>query len=310
MDPNEFGKLFRLFLGLPSYRHPRDGEYPYDRDERASFPLGDEDPRSEQEDRSRRNFSVLTDPLEIHRFFEQQMDDMLKNFGGLGRERGGRGAISLEPSEEEGGSHPARDFMLKDEGQPRVDRDLDSEQVDMGELETLMRSKETRRGEEEYGRGSREQIGGLLGEGGLFGGLQGENNGFFGGSVGGQHSFIGTFGTSVVEQSISKPGGGQETSRIVRNSDGSEETTITRQMGDQVHKETTTREKDGSTTNDHRFINMEQSGMEQFNHKWQQGEAKEEMGRVWEVQPSPRQEMMAPPADQLYNSLWDKFWGN
>ena len=119
MDPNEFGKLFKLFLGLPSHRHPRGSHYPPHDD--AGDDGEPDDPRDQvrsSEDRGERNFTVFTDPLEIHRFFEQQMDDMLRNFGqgfgGLGR---GGGAIRMEPQEEEEGTvGSARDFMLKDEG--------------------------------------------------------------------------------------------------------------------------------------------------------------------------------------------------
>merc|ERR1719228_1362991 len=119
---------------------------------------------------SRGPFSVFTDPLEIHRFFEQQMDEMLRNFGhdlggfgGFGRE-GGQRSIILEPRKEEEGRHSARDFMLKDEGQPRVDTEIDSNKVDMEELETLLRRKEKMRLEDE--EGSNDIFGVLAKEGG------------------------------------------------------------------------------------------------------------------------------------------------
>eukprot|EP00092_Neocalanus_flemingeri_P020599 GFUD01022318.1.p1 GENE.GFUD01022318.1~~GFUD01022318.1.p1 ORF type:complete len:305 (+),score=117.59 GFUD01022318.1:371-1285(+) len=304
MDAGDFGKFFRLFLGLPTHRPPRSNS-PYEPDDGEPFPPN-EDPSREQgmrgEGRDRRHFTVLTDPLEIHRFFEQQMDDMLRNFGqgfggfgGAGRETG-RGAITLEPQEEEV-SGSVRDFMLKDEGQPRVDTDLDSKQVDMGELETLMGRKENRSGEEECGRGVGDLFGGLLGRGGFFDGATGGN------------TFLGTFGTSVVERSVSTPGGGVETSKTVRNSDGTEVITVTRQMGDQVHQQTTTKSRDGSTTTEHRLTNGEEGGLEIFDNRWR-GQTREEEGGRWQVQPSPREEMMGPPGDQLYNSLRDKFWGN
>jgi len=303
MDPSEFGKLFRLFLGLPSHRHPRH------HDEDAGDKEHD-DPRDQvmpRDDRGDRNFTVLTDPLEIHRFFEQQMDDMLRSFGqgfgGLGR---GGGAIRMEPEEEEGAVGSARDFMLKDEGQPRVDTDLDSNQVDMGELETLMRRKDTRRGEEDdVGRGRRNLFGGLMGDGGLFGGAQSGGVSIFGGlggDNGGNNTFMGSFGTSVVEKTVTLPGGGVETSRTVRNSDGTEVITVTRQVGDQAHQQTTITDREGNTSTVNKFTNVEEGGLTQW------GGEKAEEG--WEVQPSPREEMMSPPADQLYGSLWNKFWGN
>ena len=121
MDPTEFGKLFRLFLGLPNHRHPPEHRGIYQDDHGGDADDDDDhgqagNPRDEViagEDRDRRSFTVFTEPLEMHRFFEQQMDDLLRSVGGLGR----GGAIMMEPREEED-SHGgcARDFMLKDQG--------------------------------------------------------------------------------------------------------------------------------------------------------------------------------------------------
>lgn len=189
-----------------------------------------------------------------------------------------------------------------------MDTDLDSNQVDMGELETLMGRKDTRK-EEEAERGRRDLFGGLMGDGGLFGGTQGGGGSIFGGlggNNGGNNSFMGSFGTSVVEKTVSLPGGGVETSRTVRNSDGTEVVTVTRQVGDQAHQQTTITDREGNTSTVNKFTNVEEGGLTQFDNNW--GGEKAEEG--WEVQPSPREEMMSPPADQLYGSLWNKFWGN
>jgi len=318
MDPSDFRSFFRQFFGFPSYGQMKGNEHKFERDEEDGPIPRFDDPRGQDLRGSRGHFSVFTDPLEIHRFFEQQMDEMLRNFGhglggfgGFGRE-GGQRSIILEPREEEEGPHSARDFMLKDEGQPRVDTEIDSNKVDMGELETLLRRKEKIRSEDEEG-GSNDIFGGLVKEGGgIFGGAQGGLFGGFGGLDGGirgENSLTTrSFGTSVVERSESKPGGGFETNRRVRNSDGSEIVTVTRRMGDQVHQQTTSKDKDGSTTTENRFTNLEESELEQFNKKFN-GHTQEQTGG-WQVQPSPRQEMMAPPGDGLYNKLWDKFWGN
>jgi len=315
MDPRDFRSFFRQFLGFPSHGQFRDDERRFERNEEDEPEF--DDPRGHDMRGSRGHFSVFTDPLEIHRFFEQQMDEMLRNFGhgfggfgGFGRERGQR-SIILEPREEEEGPHSPRDFMLKDEGQPRVDTEIDSNQVDMGELETLLGRRENRSSQEDGG--SNDIFGGLAKEGGgLFGGVQGGLFGGFGGLDGGikgESSFTTrSFGSSVVERSVSKPGGGVETNRTVRNSDGSEIVTVTRRVGDQVYQQTTTKDKEGSTTTENRFTNLEEGDLEQFNKKFN-GHVREEAGG-WQVQPSPRQEMMAPPGDGLYNKLWDKFWGN
>jgi len=319
MDPTEFGKLFRLFLGLPTHRHPEDrgvhqddhgGEGDYDEDHRQAS-----NPRDEViagENRGRKSFSVFTEPLEMHRFFEQQMDDLLRSFGdgfgGLGR----GGAIMMEPREEED-SHGgcARDFMLKDEGQPKIDRDLDSSEVDMGELELLMRRKGSGRGEEADTEKSKRNLfeGSLrLGEGSLFGGIHGGPGGIgiFGGlgrDEGENNNYMRSYsyGSSVVEQSTRLPSGGVETMRTVRNSDGTEVVTVTRKIGDQVHQQTTNTDREGKSTTENRFTNIEEGQLTQFDNKMD--------GGGWQVQPSPREEMMGPPSDKLYGTLWNKFWG-
>jgi len=319
MDPSEFGKLFRLFLGIPNHRHPPEdrgihhGDHEYD-DDHHEHAGNSRDEVIAGEDRDRRSFTVFTDPLEIHRFFEQQMDDLLRSFGngfgGLGRE----GAIMMEPREEEshsdGHSGCARDFMLKDEGQPKIDRDLDSSQVDMGELELLLRRRDSGRGKEaDTEKGRRNLFGGplRLGEGSLFGGLQGGPGGIgiFGGlgrDEGENNNFVRSYGSSVVEQSTRLPSGGVETSRTVRNSDGTEVITVTRKIGDQVHQQTTSTDREGKSTTENRFTNIEEGELTQFDNKMD--------GGGWQVQPSPREEMMGPPSDQLYGTLWNKFWGN
>jgi len=192
-------------------------------------------------------------------------------------------------------------------GQPKVDKDMDSTQVDMGELETLLRRKDSV--DEDNCRGRRDLFGGSMriGDGGLFGGIQeapGGGVGIFGGlgrDEGENNSFFRSFGTSVVEKSTRLPSGGVETSRTVRNSDGTEVVTLTRQMGDQVHQQTTTTDREGNINTENKFTNITEGGLTQFDNKMD--------GGGWQVQPSPRQEMMGPPTDQLYNTLWNKFWG-
>jgi len=315
MDPGDLGKLFRLFLGLSSDRPPTDRDRGSVHAGHYGDPISPRDQVTrEDEDRGgRRGFTVFTDPLEIHRFFEQQMDDMLRNFGhgfeGIGR---GGGAIKVEPREEdERSSGSARDFMLKDEGQLKVDRDLDSSQVDMGELETLMRRNDFGKVEEEdVGRGRRDLFGGSMriGDGSIFGGIQGVPGvgvdifGGLGRHEGDNNSFIKSFGTSVVEKSTRLPSGGVETSRTVRNSDGTEVVTVTRKIGDQMHQQTTTTDRVGNSTTENKFTNIDDGGLTQFDNKMD--------GGGWQIQPSPREEMIGPPTDQLYNTLWNKFWGN
>ena len=130
MDPGDFRRIFRQMFGIPDdYRHHRRGDFESESLDR--FNRGDEESaqgRQEQfhldENHRGRHFSVLTDPLEIHRYFEQQMDEMLKNFGfgfgGFGtlsepREERGYGPMVLTPDDDPPSTNP-RDFMLNDYG--------------------------------------------------------------------------------------------------------------------------------------------------------------------------------------------------
>ena len=106
-----------------------------------------------------------------------------------------------------------------------MDKDLDSNQLDMVELEALMGRRDTtgRVDEDEVKRGGEEMFEGSLriGDGGLFGGIQGGSGGLsifggLGGDKGVKNTFMRSFGTSVVEQSTRLPSGGVETSRTVR----------------------------------------------------------------------------------------------
>jgi len=308
MDPSDFGRLFKMFLGIPGFKPEDRSHFPRNQEDENEDPYN-RDPM-QRRDMETRNFTVLTDPLEIHRFFEQQMDDMLRNFGfGFGRAEE-RGCIALEePPLQDEPKDSLRDFMLKEPvGQPRIDSDIDDDKVDIRDLEKLF--KRTDRIEDKNEGVSRKSAVGGMNEdpiirqfsGSIFGGAdrlftevfdRQDNDGCFSKS----------FGTSVFEKSVKLPGGGIETNKTVRNSDGSEVSTVIRKYGDQTHEKIIKRDKNGKETIEDKFINLDNSGssIENFENKF---------GRSLPEQPSARQEMMGPPQDHLYGSLWNKFWGN
>jgi len=206
MDPGDFRRIFRQMFGIPDdYRPHRRGDLESEVPDR--FDRGDESAQDRQEhfqldDNHRgRHFSVMTDPLEIHSYFEQQLDEMLKNFGfgfgGFGtlsgpRQERGCGPMVLTPDDAPPTTNP-RDFMLNDYGgrdaeEPRVreegdgwftvlpreerveldreDREVD--RMDIGELETLRRG-----GGVGHGQENRHGLAGGLGGLGVLGGLGG-----------------------------------------------------------------------------------------------------------------------------------------
>ena len=78
--PRDF---FRGFFGFPGL-HPRHPVYDdeYDEDDGNDDYEGESNGEPQDfHDRESFHFKVITDPLEIHKFFEHQMDDMMKNFG-------------------------------------------------------------------------------------------------------------------------------------------------------------------------------------------------------------------------------------
>ena len=244
MDPGDIRNLFRGFFGFPNHRHPNEN---YNRSDRFGVPPnghsyhddddgdGDGDWLEAEEhnrgvfDGNPRGFSVYTDPLEIHRFFDQQMDEMLKifghsfGFGGFsGGSRDGFGVFgNMNPSEdrmlpfngsrEEGEtlSPHARDFMLKeDDGRPKVDTEVEWEKLDMNEIDKLMGRKD----EEKPPRGENiMKHKSFLSE--MFPELHQDTRPRSSTEPG--FSFQ-SFGSSMSEKTVRNPNGGLETTRTVR----------------------------------------------------------------------------------------------
>jgi len=306
MDPSGLGSLFKLFLGFPEGRrnhedrmeeeHPRENLYRGDPENRGR--TGDE----------AELYRVFTDPLEMSRFFEEQMDDMLRNFGQgffggsmrsgpLGPYGGGLSPLppQLLPPEEDDGSK--RDFMLKDEGQPslprlekrepKLDEDLSEQWESVLGSRTgtggLGRQGDLFKDEETEPRVANIPMRRGFGLGSLFPGMREGQIVPEGGGGGGFHSW----GVSISQSTVRGQDGTVETTRTERNSDGSERVTVTRT------------DPSGNTVTE-----TKQTGNNQENEGWQV------VPRGGMEVPGPREEMLAPPPeDRLYSHLWDKFFG-
>ena len=129
MEPGGLGQLFRALLGLHS--RPREGQEGREGmlQGRESMLQGREDygegretpPEGTEADL----YKVFTNPLEMNRFFEEQMDEMLRNFGQgffggslrsgpMGPYGGGLQELPAPHPDLEQGDK--RDFMLNDDG--------------------------------------------------------------------------------------------------------------------------------------------------------------------------------------------------
>lgn len=236
--------VFRSFFGIPRNRSERrermPDEFYNEEEEREDYTRGERDP-----------FETFVNPLEMERFFSQQMDDMLKNFGfGQGFFGGFPAmpdhpaieqfpAIRQEEDEEESGG---RDFMLKRDGSRKgyidpdgpIKRDKDIGEVSPRELDELY---------EDQPKSSDRQTFSAFGS--FFPNPWFSQPNEKGGM---EHSF--NFGRSVTQRTVRLPDGRIEEHKTVKDSDGRETTTVTKRFGDQSHTVTTIKHPDG--TEEHR----------------------------------------------------------
>jgi len=311
MEPGGLGQLFRLLLG--PRRGPeggQDGPHQQPNRDHDQWPPNERPVRDEAE-----LYKVFTNPLEMNRFFEEQMDEMLRNFGqgffggdlrsGPPGPWGGQLQPALPQPHEENASK--RDLMLRDPHshntpaivQPPKDEDLsDNWQSLLGEKRMPGKQGQLFGSEEESRSGCSPAERGSRG-GGWFG-----NRGFGGGAFdfgnqgssgleqnpGGGGGGVKFFSSSVSESTVRGPDGGFETTRTVRSSDGREEVTVTKRLAD------------GSSTTETRVTG--------------EGANTALDGDGWTVVPrggmsvpGPRDEMLGQNPESVLGDLWQTFFG-
>lgn len=261
MDPNDFHRIFRGFFGLTGAPEGGRGVPPHRPED---YPLREDEqvnPRAENH-RDFFNFQIFTNPLEMHKYFEQEMEQMVREFSGLGH-RGRLEDESLQPwtfvpSDENANSD--RQLMLKDDGYAaghgRQDTDVDEDNLSADHLAHLFKKK-PENGEEtapELLPPRSESEDGMTGPGSLLGRF---GFGFLGpdggrdhpgpdagpGSMLRQFGFapdtkdgIRTFSFSRSTTTVRKPDGSVEVQEKTRNPDGTETVTIRRLEGGQETK--------------------------------------------------------------------------
>jgi len=192
-------------------------------------------------------FRVFTDPLEIHKFFEREMEQMFQEFGGIGGIMGQRKMLEDLPSrfEEmpgspESGGLTDRHHMLKsdselispglsvDKGREDQDQDLDNQNISSHHLDLLFKNKDHtpdipfKRNAPSHNDGTISPWGG----------------GVFSSPGSGFHSF--SFSKSV--RTVQRPDGSIETEERTRNPDGTESVIIKRRVDDReetIHQDGT-----------------------------------------------------------------------
>merc|ERR1711971_1081511 len=319
MEPGGLGQLFRLLLG--PRRGPeggQDGPHQQPNRDHDQWPPNERAVRDEAE-----LYKVFTNPLEMNRFFEEQMDEMLRNFGqgffggdlrsGPPGSWGGQlqPALPQHPQEENGSK---RDLMLRDPhssmvpdtpaiAQPLKDEDLsDNWQSLLGEIRMPGKQGQLFGSEEESRSGcipSERGLGGLFGNRGFGGGAFdfGNHQGLGleqspGGGGGGGVKF---FSSSVSESTVRGPDGGLETTRTVRSSDGREEVTVTKRLAD------------GSSTTETRVTGGGKLAGEGTSTALDGGWTVVPRGGM--SVPGPRDEMLGQNPESVLGDLWQTFFG-
>lgn len=189
------------------------------------------------------HFHVFSDPIEITRYFESQMDNMLKSFFGFGSdfhsisEDGFMGTLPSVEEKKTSKSSSLRDRMLKSSSDPSVvtpdqktDIDLDGK-ITAQDFSKIWHSEH-----------------GTTTDAPKF------------------NSF--SFGKLMKKELIRRPDGTLEQKQVIRDSEGNEETTVTREVGDKKYVVITKTDKYGVETKSEDLINMDENELEDFNKKW------------------------------------------
>ncbi|EFA03397.1 HCLS1-associated protein X-1 [Tribolium castaneum] len=227
----EFYDKVKRFLGFSS---------------RQESPQFDERDRSWPEPPSRdegfgapfQSFSMFSDPFEMHKYFEQQMSEMLRNFGFHEFGDGFNHSFDLPQLEIE--------EIPDDEGAPKSGT-LRDQFLKPG-FEKPKERIEEKRDEDIDGRLDIRDWGSVF---------KGENS---------QTPVPRTrfFGQSVTSKTVRNPDGSIETHHTVRDNEGNEETTITRKVADKEYTITKRRDKEGKEEIIENLVNLDENEKDKF----------------------------------------------
>ncbi|XP_058806315.1 HCLS1-associated protein X-1-like isoform X1 [Phymastichus coffea] len=304
-----FFDFFRNFFGRSSKQEPPQYRFDSDQSHRDSFkhPIWENDEDEDdindfRQPRNRFQFRVFSDPFEMTRFFETQMDDMMRNFFGTFDGFGNRFGPNtfgndfpnaLPMPEEKVAPVRPRDEVLKSD-EPNSSRFFSDDFssifttpsnriTDKGPCQEVLKpsyempsSNKKKLDSDIDGKIKSDELAKIWKPSGL------EKNDDSSLSVR-------SFGNSVSTQIIRRPDGSMEERRTVRDTDGNEEIRVTRQIGNKKHTIVTQKTKDGSETKTEDVVNMDENELNGFNEKWKK--------------------IQVPSDNSSVNFPWHKFFG-
>lgn len=251
-----FFNFFRNLFGGGDHQQPPNYKFGDDWQDGDNFrdPIwqnGDDDDDDDfRHSRPGIHFKIFSDPFEMTRYFEFQMDNMLKNFlFGFGH----NGNILPADKDSFGALPPIqsnpranlRDEVLKSDIEnipsnyftpdTKLDTDLDGK-ISMDDLSKVWKDPNTSQSIEPYNPPQR-------------------------------YNFH-TFGKFTSTKIIRQPDGSVEQHRTIRDSEGNEETTVTRKIGDKTHTIITKKDKNGVEIKTEDLINMNENELQDFEKKW------------------------------------------
>ncbi|XP_063989853.1 HCLS1-associated protein X-1 [Diachasmimorpha longicaudata] len=208
-----------------------------------------DDDRNPGHSRSTFHFQIFTNPLDMTRYFESQMDHMIKDFFSFGfsddKQIPGEGFSQIMGPNR--GQGELRDEVLKPGyalppprhgvDSPKCDEDLDGK-VDPKDL-------------------SRVWSGGLS-----------EPEEQLTPSTSLNPFKYRSFGQSIVSQTIRRPDGSIEEKRTTKDNAGNTETIIKHRMGDKTHTVVIKRDENGVETQTENFENMDPNELTNFDRDW------------------------------------------
>ncbi|KAJ8672669.1 hypothetical protein QAD02_003929 [Eretmocerus hayati] len=307
--------FFRKFLGLGSapespQQRFEDDPQPYTDSFRNPIWQNDEDDDdvsdfSGRHPRYRGHFRIFSNPFEITRFFESQMDEMLNNFlgsfDGFGNRFNGNGQVFIPFGNDDLGSpltlpdnraieHGPRDEVLKPSHdfstQDFTNNSLSPDRNSSGNpcdhvLKPAYQMPDPHRQKLDLdidGKLKSEELAKI------WEAPPSKTDRFTP-----KFSFR-SFGSSVSTQIVRRPDGSVEERRTMRDSDGNEEIRVTRQIGDKMHTIVTKRDKDGSEVKTEDIVNMDEKDLKGFDDRWTK--------------------IQVPTTDDDFNGFsWSKFFG-
>ncbi|KAK9882481.1 hypothetical protein WA026_021822 [Henosepilachna vigintioctopunctata] len=226
---DDFFAHIRSFLGLPKF-------------DRRDFPEDGRNPSNFDGSR----YDAFSDPLEMHRYFEDQMNKILRNFdifefggndsffGDIPESGEGNifGTLEQYPFIEEvpEGSELRDQFLKPGYEKPtqkhsfdKTDKDLDENHLSIRDLDSVVTGKFFKNKQEHPNVTSR------------------------------------FFGKSISTKTVMNPDGSIEIHKTVRDNEGNEETTVTRKIGNKEHSVIKKKDKSGKEEIIENFLNIDEN---------------------------------------------------